>query len=141
MQARFTVMRRAFSSASPRDAVIVSACRTPIGSFRGALSSMTAPQLGSIVIKEACIRAGLDPAAGVVDEVFMGNVVAAGIGQAPAKQATLGAGLPNTTPCTTINKVRAVHLFAAAHCQPPLALALLHPFPAPSSLVRYARAA
>lgn len=96
---------RSFSSKSGRDAVIVSTARTPVGSFRGALSSMTAPELGAVAIKEALARAGIAAESGEVGEVFMGNVVAAGIGQAPAKQATLGAGLPNTTPCTTINKV------------------------------------
>jgi acetyl-CoA C-acetyltransferase len=99
-------LTRSFSSKSGRDAVIVSTARTPVGSFRGALSSMTAPELGAVAIKEALARAGIAAESGEVGEVFMGNVVAAGIGQAPAKQATLGAGLPNTTPCTTINKVR-----------------------------------
>ena len=85
------------------DVVIVSAARTPIASFNGALSSMTAPQLGSVAIKEVLERASLQP--NEIDEVYLGNVVSAMVGQAPAKQATLGAGLPNTIPCTTINKV------------------------------------
>lgn len=83
--------------------VIAGACRTPIGSFQGALSSITAPRLGSIVIREAVKRAGLNP--NQVEEVFMGCVLTAGVGQAPARQAAIFAGLPNTVPCTTINKV------------------------------------
>jgi acetyl-CoA C-acetyltransferase len=86
-----------------RDVVIVSAVRTPIGAFQGALSSLTAPKLGSIVIAEALERAGV--AAADVSEVIMGEVLSAGVGQAPARQAALGAGLPNAVPCTTINKV------------------------------------
>ena len=86
-----------------RDAYIVSACRTAIGEFMGGLSSMTAPQLGAIAIRDAVKRAGIDPAS--VDEVLMGNVVQAGVGQAPARQAALGARIPNSVPCTTINKV------------------------------------
>jgi acetyl-CoA C-acetyltransferase len=86
-----------------RDVVIVSAVRTPIGSFQGVLASMTAPKLGSIVIAEALKRAGV-PAADV-SEVIFGEVLTGGVGQAPARQAALGAGLPNTVPCTTVNKV------------------------------------
>lgn len=86
-----------------KEAVIVSAVRTPIGSFLGSLSEIPAPKLGAAAIKGALERIGLDPAA--VDEIFMGNVVQAGTGQAPAKQAALYAGLPDTIPCTTINKV------------------------------------
>jgi acetyl-CoA C-acetyltransferase len=82
---------------------IAGRARTPIGSLNGALSSLTAPQLGAIVIKAALERSGLQPAQ--VDEVFMGNVVSAGIGQAPAQQASIYAGLPTTIPCTTVNKV------------------------------------
>ena len=85
------------------DVVIVSAARTPIGSFRSTLASFPATSLGSIAIKEAVARAGIQPED--VDEVYMGNVVSAGSGQAPARQATLGAGLPISTPCTTINKI------------------------------------
>ncbi len=80
--------------------VIVSAKRTPIGSFKGSLSSVTAPTLGSIAIKGALEGLNLD-----IDEVIMGQVLTAGIGQAPARQAALGAGLPNSTECMTINKV------------------------------------
>ena len=83
--------------------VIVSAVRTPIGSFMGGLSSLTASQLGSFAIKGALDRINLDPTQ--VDEVYMGNVVQAGVGQAPARQAALGAGIPDTVPCTTVNKV------------------------------------
>lgn len=86
-----------------RRAVILSAVRTPIGSFQGSLSSLPATRLGGIAISEAVKRAGLDGRD--VDEVFMGCVLAAGLGQAPARQASLGAGLPKTVPCTTINKV------------------------------------
>jgi acetyl-CoA C-acetyltransferase len=86
-----------------RDVVIVGAARTPVGAFLGSLSSLTAPQLGAAAIKAALERAGLSPAK--VDEVFMGCVLQAGVGQAPARQAALFAGLPDTVPCTTVNKV------------------------------------
>ncbi len=88
---------------NPRDVVIVSAVRTPIGSFQGALAALTAPKLGAIAIKAALERAGVDPKA--VDEVFMGCVLQGGLGQAPARQAALFGGLPDTVPCTTVNKV------------------------------------
>lgn len=83
--------------------VIVSAVRTPIGSFMGGLSTVTASQLGAIAIQGALAKINLDPKH--VDEVLMGNVVQAGVGQAPARQAAILAGLPNTVPCTTVNKV------------------------------------
>ena len=83
--------------------VIASACRTPIGAFSGSLASLTAPQLGSIVIREALTRAGLK--GDDVSEVIMGEVLTAGVGQAPARQAALGADVPNSAPCMTINKV------------------------------------
>ncbi len=83
--------------------VIVSAVRTPIGSFMGALSTVTAPKLGAAAIKGALDKINLDP--NLIDEVYMGNVVQAGVGQAPARQAALFAGLPTTVACTTINKV------------------------------------
>jgi len=86
-----------------REAVILSAVRLPTGKFLGALKGFTAPQLGSMVVKEAIARAGLSPDA--VDEVIMGNVVSAGLGQAPARQAALGAGLPPKVAALTINKV------------------------------------
>ena len=83
--------------------VILGAARTPIGAFLGGLAPLSAPKLGSIAIRCALERAGVG--ATQVDEVFMGNVVQAGVGQAPARQAALGAGIPNSVPCTTINKV------------------------------------
>ncbi|WKW46870.1 acetyl-CoA C-acyltransferase [Myroides sp. JBRI-B21084] len=83
--------------------VIVSAARTPIGSFMGALSTVPATKLGAAAIKGALDKINLDP--NKVEEVLMGNVVQAGVGQAPARQAALFAGLSNTVPCTTINKV------------------------------------
>ncbi len=83
--------------------VIVSSVRTPVGSFQGGLSSLSAPRLGAIAIQEAVKRAGLQP--DQIDECIMGNVLTAGIGQAPARQAAIYAGLKNTTPCLTINKV------------------------------------
>jgi acetyl-CoA C-acetyltransferase len=83
--------------------VIVSAARTPMGAFLGALSDLTAPQLGAYAIRAAVERAGIDPDS--VDEVILGNVLPAGVGQAPARQASLGAGLPLSAGCTTINKV------------------------------------
>ncbi|MEM8847543.1 MAG: acetyl-CoA C-acyltransferase [Bacteroidota bacterium] len=83
--------------------VIVSAVRTPIGSFMGGLSSVPAPKLGAAAIKGALEKIGLNPEN--VEEVLMGNVVQAGTGQAPARQAAIFAGIPNTVPCTTVNKV------------------------------------
>lgn len=82
---------------------IVSAARTPIGSFRGSLASVPAPKLGSVAIAAAMQRAGVDPLE--VDEVIMGNVLQAGVGQAPARQAALAAGLPSSVAAVTINKV------------------------------------
>lgn len=86
-----------------KEVVIVSAVRTPIGSFMGSLSSIPAPKLGAIAIKGALEKIDLSPT--VVDEVLMGNVVQAGTGQAPARQAAIYAGIPDTVPCTTVNKV------------------------------------
>lgn len=83
--------------------VIVSAVRTPIGSFMGGLSTVAAPRLGAAAIKGALDKIQLD--VNLVDEVFMGNVVQAGVGQAPARQAAIYAGLPNSVTCTTVNKV------------------------------------
>ena len=82
---------------------IAGVARTPLGSLNGTLASLTAPQLGAIAIKAALERAGISPEK--VNEVFMGNVVSAGIGQAPAQQASISAGLPTNIPCTTVNKV------------------------------------
>ncbi|WP_370391061.1 acetyl-CoA C-acyltransferase [uncultured Winogradskyella sp.] len=86
-----------------KEVVIVSAVRTPIGSFLGSLSSIPAPKLGAVAIKGALEKIKLNPE--LVDEVLMGNVVQAGTGQAPARQAAIFAGIPNTVPCTTVNKV------------------------------------
>jgi acetyl-CoA C-acetyltransferase len=86
-----------------KEVVIVSAVRTPIGSFMGALSTIPAPNLGAIAIKGALEKINLSPE--LVEEVLMGNVVQAGTGQAPARQAAIFAGIPDTVPCTTINKV------------------------------------
>lgn len=86
-----------------KDVVIVSAVRTPIGSFMGGLSSLSAPKLGAIAIKGALEKIQLDP--NLVDEVLMGQVVQAGSGQAPARQAAIFAGIPYSVPCTTVNKV------------------------------------
>lgn len=82
---------------------IVAAVRTPMGSFNGKLSGISAPKLGATAIKGALAKSGLQPEQ--VDEVYFGNVLQAGVGQAPARQAAIFAGLPNTTPCTTVNKV------------------------------------
>lgn len=86
-----------------KEVFIVSAVRTPLGSFGGKLSSLTAVELGSIAIKGALQKAGVDPSE--VGEVMMGNVISANLGQAPARQAAIGAGLGYNVPCTTINKV------------------------------------
>src|SRR5437660_10417958 len=83
--------------------VLVGAARTPTGRFLGNLASFSAPQLGAIAIKEAVRRSGIDPNA--IDEVIMGNVVSAGIGQAPARQAAVRSGLSVDIPAVTINKV------------------------------------
>ena len=85
------------------DAVIVSAVRTPTGKFLGGLKSLTAPQLGALAVREAVRRAGIDPA--IVEECILGNVVSAGLGQAPARQAALRGGLPDSVGALTINKV------------------------------------
>ncbi|MGK5092472.1 acetyl-CoA C-acyltransferase [Deltaproteobacteria bacterium TL4] len=82
---------------------IVAAKRTPIGAFQGQFSSLTAPQLGSVAIKAAVVQSGLSGTA--IQEAYMGNVLSAGVGQAPARQAVLGAGLPYAVQCTTVNKV------------------------------------
>lgn len=100
----WSATRKYLSSASNlHEVVIASAVRTPIGSFRSSLSDVPAPRLGAIAVKAAIEKAGIAPES--VQEVFMGNVCTAGEGQAPTRQAALGAGLPVSTPCTTINKV------------------------------------
>ncbi|HEY8498823.1 MAG TPA: acetyl-CoA C-acetyltransferase [Limnochordales bacterium] len=86
-----------------REVVIVGAARTPIGAFMGVLSPLSAPQLGAAAIRGALERAGVSPQD--VDEVIMGNVLSAGLGQAPARQAALAAGLPRRVPCLTVNKM------------------------------------
>ncbi len=86
-----------------KEVYIVAAVRTPMGAFMGSLSSVPATQLGAVAIKGALDKSGMDPQ--LVDEVFMGNVLQAGVGQAPARQAALGAGLGQNVPCTTVNKV------------------------------------
>ncbi len=86
-----------------KEVFIVSAVRTPIGSFGGMLAGLTATELGSAAIKGALEKAGVDPTH--IDEVFMGNVCSANLGQAPARQASLGAGIGYDVPCTTVNKV------------------------------------
>jgi acetyl-CoA C-acetyltransferase len=88
---------------NPREVIIAGACRTPVGAFGGALAALSAPELGALVVKEAVRRAGLDVKK--IDEVIMGCVLPAGVGQAPARQAALKAGLPENVTCMTINKV------------------------------------
>src|SRR5436305_5647414 len=102
-------MKRAKSSrehdfmASFDDVVIISACRTPVGKFQGSLSDFSAPQLGAIAVREAVKRSGVDPTQ--VDECIMGNVITAGLGQNPARQAAIFGGLSPATGAMTINKV------------------------------------
>ena len=103
-----------------KEVVIVSAVRTPIGSFMGALSTISAPKLGSVAIKGALDKIKLSPE--MVDEVLMGNVVQAGTGQAPARQAALFAGIPESVPCTTINKVCASGMKAVMQAAQAIAL-------------------
>jgi acetyl-CoA C-acetyltransferase len=91
------------SEKTPQDVVIVSAARTPVGRFQGGLSAKTAPELGGIAVQEAVKRAGVDPQ--TVYEVIMGHVLGAGTGQAPARQAALNSGLPNTVGAASVNKV------------------------------------
>jgi acetyl-CoA C-acetyltransferase len=100
--------------------VIVSAVRTPIGSFMGSLSSLSATKLGSAAIKGALDKITLDPS--LVQEVYMGNVVQASVGQAPARQSAIGAGIPDTVPCTTINKVCASGMKAVMNAAQAIAL-------------------
>ena len=103
-----------------RDVVIVSTARTPIGSFLGSLSTIPAPKLGAIAIKGALDKINLKPE--LVEEVLMGNVVQAGTGQAPARQAAIYAGIPDTVPCTTINKVCASGMKAVMQAAQSIAL-------------------
>uniref|UniRef100_A0A0A9YVD6 acetyl-CoA C-acetyltransferase n=1 Tax=Lygus hesperus TaxID=30085 RepID=A0A0A9YVD6_LYGHE len=94
---------RNYSSKVVDEVFIVSGARTPMGSFRSSLASLSAPRLGAAAIQEAVKRANIDK--GLVDEVYMGNVCQGGVGQAPARQATIFAGLSENTVCTTVNKV------------------------------------
>ena len=103
-----------------KEVVIVSAARTPIGSFLGSLSTIPAPKLGAIAIKGALEKINLDPA--LVNEVLMGHVVQAGTGQAPARQAAIFAGIPDTVPCTTLNKVCASGMKAVMQAAQSIAL-------------------
>jgi acetyl-CoA C-acetyltransferase len=98
--------------ASFADVVIISGCRTPVGKFQGSLSDFSAPQLGAVAVREAVKRAGVDPAQ--VDECIMGNVISAGLGQNPARQAAIYGGLASTTGAMTINKVCGSGLKAVA---------------------------
>src|SRR5580658_10740490 len=98
--------------ASFDDVVIISGCRTAVGKFQGSLSDFGAPQLGAIAVREAVKRAGLDPAQ--IDECIMGNVISAGLGQNPARQAALNGGLPPEVSALTINKVCGSGLKAVA---------------------------
>ena len=93
--------------------VICAYARTPIGKFRGSLSDYSAVDLGILTVKELLDRANINPGMGIVDQVYMGHVLQAGCGQAPARQVAIGAGMPVTTPCTTINKVCGSSLKAA----------------------------
>jgi acetyl-CoA C-acetyltransferase len=108
---RFASQRRLFSTIGDRDVVVVGIARTPIGKMGGGLASKTAPQLGAVAIQEALKRSGVDKKH--IQEAFMGNVVSAGIGQAPTRQAVIYAGLDLDTPSTTINKVCASGMKAA----------------------------
>ncbi|KAJ6647352.1 Acetyl-CoA acetyltransferase B, mitochondrial [Pseudolycoriella hygida] len=99
----FTATSRQYSSKKIHDVVIVAATRTPIGSFQSSLSPLSATQMGGVVIESVVKQAGIAPSD--VNEVYMGNVCAAGLGQAPARQAAIFGGLPTNTVCTTINKV------------------------------------
>ncbi len=103
-----------------KEVVIVSAARTPIGSFMGSLSSVPATQLGAVAIKGALDKINLDPS--LVQEVFMGNVVQAGNGQAPARQAAIAAGISENVPCTTVNKVCASGMKSVMHAAQSIAL-------------------
>jgi acetyl-CoA C-acetyltransferase len=112
-QRGFVTLHRSMKTSLPmKEVVIVGAARTPMGSFLGSLSTIPAPKLGAVAIQGALSKANV--AADLVDEVFMGHVLQANVGQAPARQAALGAGIPNTVPCTTVNKVCASGMKAIA---------------------------
>jgi acetyl-CoA C-acetyltransferase len=103
-----------------REVVIVAAARTPVGSFQGSIASLTAPRLGAIAIKAALERAGVAPEK--VDQVIMGNVLQGGVGQAPARQASIFAGVPETVPAVTVNKVCGSGLYAVIAAAQSIAL-------------------
>jgi len=114
---------RAYSTHSKRqieDVFIISQARTPLGTFQGQLKALSATKLGSHAISNAILRAGIDNTA--IEEVYMGCVLQAGLGQAPARQAALGAGLPNSVPCSTVNKVCASGLKAMTMAASQLAI-------------------
>lgn len=97
------MLARSQSQSTIHDVYILSAARTPVGSFNGALKKLSAPQLGVTAVKSALERAGVKPEQ--VEEIYMGNVLQGNVGQSPARQVVLGAGCPDTTEATTINKV------------------------------------
>eukprot|EP00474_Spongospora_subterranea_P010500 CRZ10958.1 hypothetical protein [Spongospora subterranea] len=103
MAIRLTTLSRQLTTTMSDHVCIVAAVRTPLGCLGGALSSLSAVQLGAAAIQDALKRSGVSP--DLVDEVFLGNVLSAGVGQAPARQAALAAGIPSKVPCTTVNKV------------------------------------
>ena len=107
------VLNHVGQSMSTKRVVICGVARTPIGSFMGALSSISAVDLGIMAVKELCSRVGFDASSGIVDDVYFGQVLQAGSGQNPARQVTLGSGLPVTTSASTINKVCGSSLEAA----------------------------
>ena len=96
--------------------MICAYARTPIGKYRGSLSGYSAPELGAMAVEELLKRAQIDPASGVIDQLYMGQVLQAGAGQAPARQVAMSVGMSVSTPCTTINKV----------CGSSLKLSLIH---------------
>src|SRR5258708_12515188 len=104
--------------AANNEVVIISGCRTPVGKFQGSLSDLSATQLGAITVRETVKRASLDP--NLVDECIMGNVVSAGLGQNPARQAAIFGGLPPEVGAMTVNKVCGSDLKAAPPPAPPL---------------------
>ena len=108
MKALHAYVQEAIANAlimSNHKAVICGVARTPVGRFMGSLSSLSSVDLGAATVKELCSRVGFEPSSGIVDEVLMGQVLQAGVGQAPARQVALGAGLPVSTSCVTINMV------------------------------------
>ncbi len=107
---RRQLRHRRQSSATRHEAVIVAASRTPVGSINGSLKTLTAPQLGVVALKHAFEKSGVNPTA--VEEIYFGNVVQAGVGQSPARQVALGAGMSTRSDATTINKVCASGLKA-----------------------------